>query len=153
MREVPLTRGRVALVDDEDYEEVARYKWCYMTAGYAARSVVKEKKRWLLYMHREILKPPKGKHVDHVNGDTLDNRRSNLRLATHAENMRNSKKLSKNNTSGYKGVAFDRSTGNWKAYISVDGKLKHLGRFSTAEAASECYEHHAKLIFKEFKRN
>ena len=147
MKEIPLTRGKVALVDDEDFERVSAYKWCYMTAGYAARG-----RDWgMVYLHRFILNAPKGKHVDHVNGDKLDNRRSNLRTCTHLQNRQNSKHYA-SNTSGHKGVAFDKTTGNWKAYINIDGKTVHLGRFPTAESAAEYRNAVAEKVFGEFNR-
>jgi HNH endonuclease len=151
VKEIPLTRGKVAWVDDADFEKVAAYKWCYMTAGYAARSVAQNKVRRLIYLHRFILQPEKGAHVDHISGNKLDNRRSNLRTCTHQENRQNSKHY-ENNTSGYKGVAFDKSTGNWKAYINIDGKTVHLGRFPTAELAAEHRNEAAEKIFGEFNR-
>jgi hypothetical protein len=148
VKEIPLTRGKVALVDDEDFERVSAFKWCFMTAGYAARG----RKRGMVYMHRFVIEAPKGKRVDHVNGNQLDNRRCNLRTCTHQQNMQNCKVLRANNTSGHKGVAFDKSTGNWKAYINVDGKLVHLGRFPTAELAAEYRNGIAEKIFGEFNR-
>ena len=151
MREIPLTRGKIALVDDVDFEKVSAHKWCYMTAGYAARSVAAGGKRKLVYLHRFILEPSKGKHVDHVDGNKLDNRRSNLRVCTHQENRRNSKHYA-SNTSGHKGVAFDSYTGNWKAYINIDGVTVHLGRFPTAELAAEHRNSVAAKVFGEFNR-
>ena len=151
MKEIPLTRGKVALVDDEDFERVAAHKWCYMTVGYAARSVVEGKKRKLVYLHRFILQPAKGVHVDHADGDKLNNQRSNLRTCTHQQNMRNTKHY-ESNTSGHKGVAFDKWTGNWKAYINIDGKTIHLGRFPTAESAAEYRNAVAEKMFGEFNR-
>lgn len=147
MKEVPLTRGKVALVDDEDYERVMAHRWCYMTAGYAARG-----RDWgMQYLHRFILDAPKGRRIDHISGDKLDNRRSNLRLCTHQQNMQNSKKRV-DNTSGHKGVSFDKTTGSWKAYINMDGKTVHLGRFPTAEAAAEHRNAIAEKLFGEFNR-
>lgn len=152
MKEIPLTRGKVALVDDEDFERVAVHKWCYMTAGYAARSVhVSGKTKKLIYLHRFLLQMPDGKRVDHKDGNKLNNCRSNLRLCTQQENMRNTKHYA-SNTSGHKGVSFDKTTGTWKAYISIDGKLIHLGRFPTAESAAEYRNAVAERTFGEFNR-
>lgn len=150
MKEIQLTRGRVTLVDDVDYEKVAQFKWCYMTAGYAARSVARGEKRWLVYLHRFILDAPEGVYVDHIDGDKLNNRRSNIRLCTQSENKMNSGKYA-NNTSGHAGVAFDKSTGSWKAYINVDKKLKHLGRFPTKEEAVKCRKAAEEKFFGDFK--
>ena len=151
MKEVTLTRGKVALLDDEDFERVSAHKWCYMTAGYGARSVCQGKSKRIVYLHRFLLEAPDGKRVDHIDGNKLNNQRSNLRLCTHQENMQNSKQYA-NNTSGHKGVAFDKFTGSWKAYINVAGKTVHLGRFPTAELAAEYRNSMAEKVFGEFNR-
>lgn len=93
MREIPLTHGKVALVDDSDHEWLAQKKWCYYKSsqytGYAVSSDCSGGRRKLLYMHREIVKPGTGLEVDHINHDGLDNRRANLRAVTHSENLLN----------------------------------------------------------------
>lgn len=97
-KSIPLTRGKIALFDDEDYEELSKYKW-FITKVYASRHSGNK----TVYMHREIMKTPENMETDHINGDVLDNRRENLRICTRQENARNIRGIS-SNTSGYKGV-------------------------------------------------
>lgn len=93
---------------------------------------------------------PKGE-VDHINGDILDNRWENLRIATHSQNMKN-RGAPSNNTSGYKGVSFHRKKGKWRAAIHSEGKKYHLGYFNSAELASQAYEEAAKIHHGNFAR-
>lgn len=125
MKEIPLTRGKVAIVDDEDFEELSKYKWHYTKVGYAAGRCESNN---LVYMHRVIMLTPKGLYTDHVNHNKLDNRKENLRICSNKENCRSSI-LNKNNTSGYKGVSFNKHAGLWRAYIMVDYKEVHLGLY------------------------
>lgn len=152
MREIPLTKGLFAVVDDDDFELVSRYRWCAQGVSgpvYAARNDASRPKRTTMFMHRFLLGAPHGFDVDHINGDGLDNRRANIRICSHSENMRN-QRLSTRNTSGYKGVTFDRDRGAWAAYIVVSGVLLHLGRFRSAEDAARAYDRSAHLHFGEF---
>lgn len=139
-REIPLTQGQVAIVDVADYDWLSEFKWYAAFASniqsfYAVRRSGHDR----VYMHREILGLVGGdkRFGDHISGDTLDNRRSNLRVATHAENKRNQCKQ-KNNTSGYKGVCWYVNQG-WIARITVDNKRIFLGSFQTAEEAHIAY--------------
>lgn len=142
-KEIPLTRGKVALVDAEDYEELSKYEWYYEKSGYACRRKTHgyyDSSK--VYMHREILKSiPRNKVVDHINGNGLDNRKSNLRIITQRENTFNSG-IRINNTSGYKGVS--RLGNKWRARIYIEGKETHLGLFETKEEAALAYNQAAK---------
>jgi hypothetical protein len=89
--------------------------------------------------------------LDHINGDSLDNRINNLRLATEGQNLANSR-IAKNNRSGVKGVCWRRDIGKWSAQIRKDGKLKHIGLFATIDEAATAYEEKAKELFGEFAR-
>src|SRR5688572_4947824 len=116
MKEIPLTQGKVALVDDEDYEWLNRWKWtfqeCKSGNGYAVRYSRGRRE----YMHRLVLNAPTGTEIDHVaTGDTLNNQRTNLRVCTRAQNLAN-RNIGKNNTSGYKGVR-KLSTGRFTAQV------------------------------------
>lgn len=144
-REIPLTQGHVARVDAADCEWLMAYKWCYKQ-GYAATRIGTNAN---VRMHRLIAQAADGVEVDHRNGDTLDNRRSNLRICTHAENLRNRKHHS-NNTSGYKGVYQKR--GKWGAAIGVNYKRIHLGYFATAEEAGQAYDTAAQHYHGQFAR-
>ena len=140
-REISLSNGRVTKVDPADYERLSQWKWYAqrvpsMQAFYAARHTLKSEGRKTILMHREILglHIGDGLHGDHINGDTLDNRRINLRVATTSENGMNCKR-SKRNKSGYKGVHWDKAKKKWMAYIQVRGRHTFLGYFETAEEA------------------
>lgn len=134
---VELTQGRFALVDAIDFERLAMHKW-HITGKrmpYAARWV-KEKPHSLL-MHRLIIDAPDDMMVDHINGDTLDNRRCNLRLATRAENLRNQKKT--RGSSKYHGVYRVRAN-RYRAAIAADGKKYCLGTYLDEIAAAKAYD-------------
>lgn len=149
---IPLTRGKVALIDDEDFDVVKKYKWhaCPSHRGlYAITNVRRNDKRTTIGMHRLIL-GLKGKDVcDHINHDGLDNRRSNLRAATPLENGRN-KLRPTSNKSGYKGVFLIESSGMFRALIKDNAKQLHIGCFSCAEDAARAYDQKAEEIHGEF---
>ena|ERR1035437_9624291 len=153
MKLIPLTKQKFAIVDDEDYEYLNQFKWQLSTKGYACRTkrigLRKFNKKITFWMHREVLKTPDNFQTDHINGNKLDNRRENLRTANNSQNHGNISLL-KSNTSGYKGVSFDKSRKLWEAYISINDKKKHLGRFSTPESAALAYNKAAREYFDEF---
>ncbi len=139
---IPLTQGQFAIVDIEDIDLVKDRNWFAAwgkhTFSYYAQNATKNSdgKLSAVHMQRVIMNAPKGVFVDHINGDTLDNRRCNLRIATQSENMRNRGKMSLN-TSGYKGVhAMGKK---WGAKITIDKKQIHLGTFDTPEEAHAAY--------------
>jgi hypothetical protein len=154
---IPLTRGLFTLVDAEDYEclPILREKWCVLrqprSSGrvslYAIRNgkVVNGKKGTMLRMHRVIVDAPAGMDVDHISRDTLDNRRSNLRVCEHFQNTRNRVKL---NTSLYKGVHPHQK--RWRARITVNGKTLHIGCFTDQAEAALAYDQKARDLFGEF---
>lgn len=151
--EVPLTRGQVTLVDDEDYERVlAEGSWYAQVTNEgkfrAARSVVRpDGKRGLVYLHNFILGT---KRVDHQNLNMLDNRRSNLRPANQSQNCANKTKRKGFAHSKYKGVRWDADRKQWKAYITVNYKQVYLGRFKDEREAAEAYNCAAVEHFGEF---
>ena len=142
-REIPLTQGQVALVSEQDYELISPYKW-YARWSKSTRSyyAVRNERlsnghRITVLMHRDILHLGHGdkREADHIEiGKTLDNRRQNLRVATRSENQHNKNKQ-RNNTSGFKGVSWDRKVGKYRAYIGVNKKKLHLGYGDTPEDA------------------
>ena len=140
MKEIELTQGQVALVDDEDYERLSQWKlWCALKRGrtfYAGRSGTRKNgKRYVIHMHREILRlQPGDGEVDHINHNGLDNRRSNLRVVSHKINSRNRRKH-KCNTSGYNGVVWEKKSKKWRARIDMDRKNIHLGLFNNIDDA------------------
>lgn len=138
---ITLTRGYRAIVDAADVHLLVRWNWCtrvYPKTAYASRTMRVGGRTRTVCLHREIMCPPPGFHVDHINGDGLDNRRANLRLATCAENTRN-RRLPRNNSSGFKGVTASRTGGRWVAQIGVNGRQTYLGSFETPEAAHAAY--------------
>ena len=153
MKVIKLTQGKFAIVDDDDYEMLSKYKWCFNYAGYAERRISKSLGGGIMRMHRLIMNAQKGHMVDHINMNGLDNRKFNLRICTKSENMRNRNKT-KVNKSGYKGVIFDKSLWPlkkpWKAQIKINQKNVNLGRFSSKEGAAEAYNKAAKIYYKEF---
>ena len=130
----------VALVDDEDHERLAKYNWQKSTNGYAIRSEGTDK----VYLHQEVCPTPPGVYADHVNGQRLDNRRCNLRPATHSQNGQR-RKVQVNNSSGYRGVS--QSPNGWRSQIYVNNKRISLGYYKDAAAAARAYDRAALQYF------
>lgn len=143
-----------AVVDVEDFDLAAGSRW-YLAKGsnskthYVGTNTGKQHQSTL--MHRRILSAEKGQSVDHINGNGLDNRRMNLRLCTHSENMKNLPRNSKNIT-GHRGVSFHMATGRYIAQIWCDNRHHWLGRHDTIEEARAAYAEAAKRLHKEFAR-
>lgn len=149
---VTLTQGFEAVIDAQDAALVEAWNWAAQvreTAVYAFRKPRENGAQRMTYLHRVLMGEPKGLVVDHIDGDTLNNRRSNLRVATHAENGRNSRR-SRANTSGFKGVWWHRRGSKWRAGICVAGKKIFLGGFSTPEEAHAAYVAAATVLHGEF---
>src|SRR5512145_1943639 len=155
MKRIPLTQGQFALVDDEDFVRLSAFKWCAYweshTKSYYARrnSPTVNGKRGTIYMHREIINTPKDSIIDHVNHDTLDNRHENIRICTERQNRYN-QSLRCDNTSGFKGVVWHKRYEKWYTMISVNGKRKHIGCFSTASEAAVAYDRSVIEYYGEF---
>ncbi len=143
MKLIPLSQGKSAMVDDEDYEWLSQWKWCLHSKGYAVRG------NGTILMHCVIVGTPVGFETDHINQNKLDNRRSNLRLATRAQNQRNKPKR-RDNTSGFQGVYFDKSRNKFVAEIHLYGKKKHLGRFDDIQNAAKAYRSASIELHQEF---
>lgn len=153
MREIPLTQGMVALVDDEDYERLARHKWCAIKKTRRWYAVTSEylgnRRSKIVYMHHVILgRPSKNHEVDHVNGNGCDNQRLNLRWATRCQQMSNVATRGRNK-SGLKGV-HAHSARRWRAQIKNAGKTEHIGLFTSPEDAAKAYDERARELFGEF---
>jgi len=156
-RLIPLTRGKVAIVDEADFDWLNQWKWHTKVARgglfYAIRAIHKYGKgrvvtRWIR-MHNFVLGVERG--ADHRNGDGLDNRRNNLRKATHQQNCRN-QKLRIDSTSGIKGVTWCKRTGKWQVHISVNKRRRFLGRFLLREDAIAVRRAAEKRYYGEFAR-
>lgn len=150
MKLIPLTQGKFAKVSDRDYVVLSKYNWF---AGYNAKRNVfvaqRNDKTKTMYMHSVINKTPAGFDTDHIDGDTLNNQRSNLRTTSRGENMMN-RKINKNNVAGFKGVSYKKLNKKWTAQIQVNKKKVYLGLFDKKEDAYKsyceaCYKYHGKF--------
>lgn len=150
MPTVRLSDGHVVRVDSEDVDLLTRFRWRVASHGYVVRAVRVGRKTFSLMLHNEIMGG--GNWIyDHVNRDRLDNRRSNLRKATPRENAANrGKPLIDKSTSKYKGVAWRRKSGRWRAQLQTAGKSFWLGEFRTQEEAALAYNAKARELFGEF---
>ena len=152
VREIPLTQGKVALVDDEDYEWLSKYKWRAnkKSNGYYATTLEKNNHK-CIKMHRLILNPKNTEEVDHINRDGLDNRRCNIRVVTHAQNMMNCIKHP-GTSSKYKGVTWRKDNNLWRVLITINKKTISLGQFKNEIDAARTYDEAAKNLFGEYAR-
>lgn len=156
MKKITLTRGYSTLVDNEDFD-LSYYKWHFHDSGkgYAASSFEKKENHSKTFLHRVVFERmssasiPSGMEIDHINGNSLDNRRSNLRMVTSSQNKFNKPKKS-NNTSGYKGVSWHKSSQKWRAEITVSGKRNFVGLFNFPEDAARARDIRAKELIGEF---
>ena len=142
MKTIPLTQGKVALVDDEDYEELMKYKWYARKAPnglwYAVRSVHLSGGRWKrISMHRFLMAGDSPLEVDHINGDGLDNRRANLRLVTKSGNQRNRKSHRAGRLVGARLARDHFRRRPWQAEIWDGQRVRHLGCYATEQEAHE----------------
>jgi hypothetical protein len=125
-----------ALVSDEDFEFLSSMKWYVNNHGYVYTSAWSRtiKKPIITKLHRLVTNAPNGLEVDHINRDKLDNRRENLRLCSHAENMRN-RSVQKNNKTGYKGITYSKERNKWQVHVYPNGRARAVGRFKDFDLA------------------
>jgi hypothetical protein len=150
MKEIQLTQGQVALVDDEDFEELTKYNWHARADGntmYAARGLRRNGRWTSITMHQTLC--PDLERVDHINGNGLDNRKENLRPATRTQNNMN-RALHRNNSTGFKGVIFSKQHLKYRARITVEKRKRHIGLFDSPEEAAKAYDDQARIYFGEF---
>lgn len=150
VKAIPLSRMKYALVDASDYDFLMEWTWQY-SEGYAKRSVYGDSPRRVIAMHGAILGTPDGLEPDHINGNRIDNRRRNLRPATHQQNMWNRKAVT-GSSSTHKGVDWYAASGSWRAYIKIDGKQKHLGCYAHEDDAARAYNKAAIALHGAFAR-
>lgn len=152
MKEIPLNQGRIAFVDDEDYEWLMQLdrKWSFSgseTKGVAA-CYIKGKQ---LKMHRLIMNAPEGVQVDHIDGNRMNNTRANLRLCSNIENSYN-RRLRKDSSTGYKGVRWQVKNQRFWARIQANGKRVSLGLYDDPVDAAKAYDRAAKELHGKFAR-
>lgn len=155
MKEIHLTQGYVALVDDADYEWLMQWKWSFAIGshnsyGYAVRHNPERPHR-LLYMHRVIMKPDDHLEIDHADHDGLNNQRTNLRACSRGQNASNVA-VKKANRTGYRGVDIKklRKKRPYSARIKTQGRLLHIGQYASALEAAIAYDKAAVQYFGEF---
>lgn len=147
--EIPLSQGLSAFIDEEDADLILPFKWYAQQIGELAYAVANNSGA-IVQMHRVIMSPPPDRIVDHKNRNGLDNRRHNLRICSHAENLRNTKKRSSAVSSRFKGVSRSRNGGGWQAEIEQNGQRLFLGKFCSEIKAAEQYDRAARLMFGKF---
>ena len=142
MKQIPLTRGKFTIVDDDVFEWASQHRWHTSNRGYALRKVYLNGKAGggqYIHLHRIVTGAVEGQEVDHINHDTLDNRRCNLRVCSHAQNLWNVRKRT-GCTSEYKGVYWDAVREKWGVTIRTNGRTRGVGRFATELEAARVYD-------------
>jgi hypothetical protein len=153
MKEIELTKGKFAIVDDKDFDFLNQWKWHYSTGGYACRveketgKSHEERLSKNIIMHRLLVDTPREMDTDHINGNKLDNRRENLRVCTRSQNLAN-RPATVINKSGFKGVVPHK--GKYEAGIRKEGKRIYLGIYNTPQEAALAYNDAAPRYFGEF---
>ena len=152
VKEIYLANNKgIALVDDEDYKILNQYKWHFNGRGYAVTTVKINNERKNIKMHRFILKSPCKIEVDHINGNSLNNQKVNLRLVTRSQNMMN-RISNKNSSSKYKGVSWYRQNKKWMSQIMFNKKQHYLGLFNSEKDAAKAYNKSAEELFGEYAK-
>lgn len=156
-RFIALTQGKFAIVDESDYQRLARFNWFALKdkhTFYAVRNVIIDGKSGLQLMHRAVLGDRAGAQVDHFDGDGLNNRRHNLRACTVTQNRMNLRHTKAGKSSRWKGVyrepKYGRRQACWRSVIRCSGRTFRLGRFENEDDAARAYDSAAKALFGEF---
>lgn len=144
---ISLTQGLYTLVDGEDYERLNQHKWYARKTPYTYYAI-RHKGQGIIYMHREILNAPAHLETNHRNHNGLDNRKTNLRVCTRAQNTQNARP--REVTSKFKGIGWYKSRSKWRAKIFCNGKHYHIGYFFDEDIAAKAYDKKAKELFGEF---
>lgn len=148
-KEITMSSGHIILIDTGDYEWAMQWKWCLDKDGYPHRQQRPGGKRTRHLMHKELLGLGTDVSVDHKNGNRLDVRRANLRVATKSQNGCN-RGVPANNSSGYKGVSFNKGRGKWEAYVNINKQRTRLGYFMDLRQAVIAYNTKALELHGEF---
>lgn len=152
MKEILLTQGNVAIVDDEDFDRLMQHSWHIGIYGYKIYAIrmTHLPNRHKVFMHKEVLAVPEGFVADHIDGNSLNNQKRNLRFVTVKQNARNRKKRLTSSTSIYKGVSYRKESKKYRARIVVDYAIIHLGQFDSEILAARVYNAAALKYFGEF---
>ncbi len=155
MKKIKLNKNKFALVDDADFNYLNQFCWRINTSKdqfciYAMRRTQKNNKVTRILMHREILNAPAYKQVDHIDGNTLNNQRNNLRLATMSQNLANQRKT--RGISRYKGVSYNKKARKFEAYVTCKGIRHYLGLFISEEDAAKSRDIKAFELYGTFAR-
>ena len=149
MINIPLTHGRFALIDDEDYKKASKWRWRVIQNRYVeGRRLTNQKEN--IRLHRLILDAPKDMDVDHIDYDGFNNQKSNLRLCTTAQNIQRQRPQTRSKTSRHRGVFWDKSRNRWTAKVRKCGKDILIGRFKTEIEAVKIWNEKAKELFGEY---
>lgn len=150
MAKIELTQGQFAIIDDQDLEKIGTGWYALYIRSVRSFYAMRHKGKGLETMAKVIMAPvPPGYQVDHINHETLDNRRENLRICTRSQNQHN-KRINRNNRSGYKGVSWVAKSKNWRASIRLNNKTFHLGYYYDPENAARAYDKKAKELFGDY---
>jgi len=152
MKTIKITQGLETIVDDDDYEELSKHKWCILGKDetYVCRMESTNGKRYKVLLHRAIMKAPKGLQVDHINRNVLDNRKCNLRLCSYSGNSSN-RGIMPRNKSGYIGVSLIKlKTPKWQSCVRYNKKNYYLGLFKSKEEAAKARDKKVLELHGEF---
>ena len=154
-RRIPLTKGKFAIVDPEDYEHLNIYKWHASknaSTYYAKRNLYPKKKSMpgSVSMHRQIMNAPAGLFIDHINYNGLDNRKANLRFASRTQNNRHTRRTLNPGKSKFKGVSWYNREKRWVVRITANGRTRYVGYFKDEIEAAKAYDHATKKYHREF---
>lgn len=148
---IALTKGQWSWIDEEDYPSVSRFKWCANEKECGTYAVTYVRGYGYLTLHSFLMQPPPGKVVDHIDGDSLNNRRSNLRVVTQSQNLMN-KRVRRNTVLRFKGVNWDKSRGKWMVKVQKEREVIWIGRFDDEIDAALAYNEAARIHFGEYAR-
>jgi len=148
---IPLRNGVSTSLDDEDYDRAQAFRWHKTANGYVAGTVIEQGARKRVYLHRWLLDAQPGQLVDHLDGNPLNNRRANLRLATRSQNQAN-RRRNRTSRSRYKGVTWHQGQQRWMARLQVNGRRITIGYYADPLQAAYEYDAFARTYFGEYAR-